>query len=328
MTIQQIFDLALEMGIKADPRGEAAVRKQIEKTKKDYKELSEKKKKYYDIESLRNPYSDSRLLYGDPNTKVKKIFAGIDADAPEVLVADRLNERGEGIDLVIGHHPEGHAYADLHDVMELQVAMYAAAGIPVNVADALMKDRMSEIKRKIHPANHMEVVDIARLLKLPYMALHTIWDNMGDHFMKNYLKGKDFDTVGEIVDYLMEMPEYHEAERGKAGPYIVSGSERSKAGRIVLFFTGGTNPPKEMYVEMAKAGIGTVIDMHMPEDAIKEMRKLHINVINAGHMSSDSIGANIFFDELEKSGVEVIPCSGLIRVKRAHSTSSGQKGKK
>jgi putative NIF3 family GTP cyclohydrolase 1 type 2 len=69
-------------------------------------------------------------------------------------------------------------------------------------------------------------------------------------------------------------------------------------------------------MEMAKAGIGTIIDMHMPEDAIKEMRKLHINVINAGHMSSDSIGANIFFDELEKQGIEIIACSGLIRVKR------------
>jgi putative NIF3 family GTP cyclohydrolase 1 type 2 len=328
MTIQQIYDLALEMGMKADPRGYDAVKKVLEKQKKAHKELSEKRKKYFDLETLTNPYSDTRLLYGDPKTPVKKIFAGIDADAPEVLLADRLNQKGRGIDLIIGHHPEGHAYADLHDVMDLQVAVYADAGIPINVADALMKDRMSEIKRRIHPANHMEVVDTARLLEIPYMALHTVWDNMGDQFMKNYLKGKDFETVGEIVDYLMELPEYQEAERGKAGPYVVSGSEKSKAGRIVLFFTGGTNPPKEMYMEMAKAGIGTIIDMHMPEDAIKEMRKLHINVINAGHMSSDSIGANIFFDELEKSGVEVIPCSGFIRVKRAHSTSSGQKGKK
>lgn len=316
------------MGMKADPRGINRVKKILEKQKKAYKELPEKKKKYFDIETLNNPYSDSRLLYGDPKTQVKTILAGIDADAPEVLVADRLKQKGRGIDLVIGHHPEGHAYADLHDVMDLQVEMYAAAGIPINVADALMKDRMSEIKRRIHPANHTETVDTARLLDIPYMALHTIWDNMGDHFMKNYLKGKEFETVGDIVDYLMELPEYQEAERGKAGPYIVSGSEKSKAGKVVIFFTGGTNPPKEMYVEMAKAGIGTIIDMHMPEDAIKEMRKLHINVVNAGHMSSDSIGANIFFDELEKHGIEVIPCSGLIRVKRARSTGSGQEGKK
>jgi putative NIF3 family GTP cyclohydrolase 1 type 2 len=56
--------------------------------------------------------------------------------------------------------------------------------------------------------------------------------------------------------------------------------------------------------------------MHVPEDALEELKKLHVNVINAGHMASDSIGANIFLDELEKKGVEIIPCSGLIRIKR------------
>lgn len=316
MTIQEIYDLAIEMGIKADPRGEKAVEKLLERTKKEFKELSEKKKKYFDTDSLTNPYSDSKLYFGDPTTEVKKILAGIDVSGTEVLLADRLNEKGERIDLLIGHHPEGHGLAALHDVMDLQVDVYGSAGIPVNVAHALMAERMVEIERRIHPSNHTQVIDTARLLNIPFMSLHTIWDNMGDQFMKNYLKGKDFETVGEIVEYMMEIPEYIEAKKGKAGPMIVSGSEKSRVGKIVLFFTGGTNPSKDMYIEMAKAGIGTVIDMHMPEDAIKEMKKMHINVINAGHMSSDSIGANLFFDELEKKGIEVIPCSGFIRVKR------------
>ena len=317
MTIQEIYDLGVEMGIKADPRGEKAVRKLLENAKKEYKEHSEKKKKYFDPEGLTNPYSDSRLLFGDPKIEVKTILAGIDANATEVLLADRLNQKGRKVDLVIGHHPEGHAYASLHEVMDLQVAVYAEAGVPVNVAHALMGERMTEVERRIHPANHTQAVDVARLLGIPFLALHTIWDNLGDNFIKDYLKGKEFDTVGEILEHLMELPEYIESKKGKAGPYVVSGSEKSKAGKIVVFFTGGTNPSKEMYIELAKAGVGTVIDMHMPEDAIKEMKKLHINVINAGHMSSDSIGANLFFDELEKKGVEVIPCSGLIRVKRA-----------
>jgi hypothetical protein len=33
-------------------------------------------------------------------------------------------------------------------------------------------------------------------------------------------------------------------------------------------------------------------------------------------MSSDSIGMNIFLDELEKRGIEIISCSGFIRVSR------------
>jgi len=33
-------------------------------------------------------------------------------------------------------------------------------------------------------------------------------------------------------------------------------------------------------------------------------------------MSSDSLGVNLFLDELGKQGIEVVPCSGLIRISR------------
>ena len=71
-----------------------------------------------------------------------------------------------------------------------------------------------------------------------------------------------------------------------------------------------------MYEKMAQAGIGTIIGMHMSERNKKEAEANNINVVIAGHISSDSLGMNLFLDELEKQGIEVIPCSGLIRVKR------------
>jgi putative NIF3 family GTP cyclohydrolase 1 type 2 len=316
MTIQEIYDLAIDMGIKADPRGEVVVKKYLEKVKKEYGELSEKKKRFFDMEALRNPYSDSRILIGDSKKQVKKVLAGIDAGSTAVLLMDRLNDKGEGFDLLISHHPEGHALAAMHEVMDLQVDMYAAHGVSVNVAHALISKRMKEVELRFHPLNHTEAIDAARLLGVPMLAIHTIWDNLGNQFMQDFLKKQEFDTVGEIVDYMLELPEYQESARGRAGPLIVSGDKGSRAGKVVLFFTGGTNPNKELYAEFAKAGIGTVVDMHMGTDAIAEMKKLHINVINAGHMASDSIGANLFLDVLEKKGIEVVACSGLIRVKR------------
>ena len=316
MTIQEIYDLAISMGIKADPRGEAIVMKQLEKVKREAGELSSMQKRFFDKESLRNPYSDSRILIGDPKMQVDKVLAGIDAGSTEVLLMDRLNERGGKFDLLISHHPEGHALAALHEVMDLQVDMYAAHGVPVNVAHALISRRMKEVELRFHPLNHTEAIDAARLLGVPMLAIHTIWDNLGNQFMQDFIKKQEFDTVGEIVDYMLEIPEYQESSRGRAGPLIVSGDKKSRAGKVALFFTGGTNPTKELYREFAKVGIGTVIDMHMGSDAIEEMKKLHINVINAGHMASDSIGANIFLDALEAKGIEVVVCSGLIRVKR------------
>ncbi|KKQ74695.1 MAG: hypothetical protein US96_C0028G0019 [Candidatus Woesebacteria bacterium GW2011_GWB1_38_5b] len=316
MTLQQIYDLAISMGVKADPRGKKEVKRILGKIKKDYNDLPEKKKKYFDQESFKNPYSDTRILWGDPNTQIKKILVGIDADATEVLLADRLNQKGEKIDAVVGHHPIGITLLALDEVMDLQVNAYADMGVPINVMDALMRERSGDVKRKIHPTNHNQIIDTARLLRIPLMNLHTAWDNLGDKFITNYLKKKKFDTVGEIVDALLEIPEYQEATRGKNGPEIVSGSEKSRTGKIGVFFTGGTNPSKDIYKELAKAGVGTLVDMHIPEDALKELKKLHVNVINAGHMASDSIGANIFLDEVEKKGIEIVPASGLIRIKR------------
>ncbi|MEK9176613.1 MAG: NGG1p interacting factor NIF3 [Patescibacteria group bacterium] len=316
MTLQEIFDLSINMGIKADPRGKAGVDLILKRIKKEYDEAPLKAKKYFDNDSLVNPYSDTRILYGNPKTQVKKILVGIDADATEVLLADRLNQKGAKIDAVVGHHPIGISLAALHDVMDLQVNEGARIGVPINVMDALMHERSEDIKRKIHPSNHNQIVDTARLLEIPLMNLHTVWDNIGDQFMKNYLSKKKFDTVGEIIDYLMELPEYIEATKGKNGPEIVSGGPKSRSGKVAIFFTGGTNPSKEVYMELAKAGVGTLVDMHVPEEGLKELKKLHVNVINAGHIASDSIGANIFLDEIEKRGVESIVGSGLIRVKR------------
>lgn len=316
MTLQEIYDLAVEMGIKADPRGITAVKKLLGQRGKDFKELPEKKKKYFDKESFKNPYSDTRILYGDTGINVKTLMAGIDADGTEVLLADRLREKGEKIDLLISHHPSGHALASLHEVMDIQVDMFADAGVPVNVAHSLFEQRMSQVERRIAPRNHNQAVDAARLLGVPLLAIHTVWDNLGNSFMKNYLLQKKFDTVGEVLDEILEIPEFQEAVKGKVSPSIVAGARGRRIGKLMVGFTGGTNPSKELYVELAKAGVGTIVEMHVPEEVVDELKKLHINIIDCGHMAADSIGANIFLDEVEKRGVKVIPCSGLIRVRR------------
>ena len=322
MKLKDIYQLAIDMGISSDPRGKDGVEKLLTNSKKEYKELSEKKKKLFDVENLNNPYSDTRVLYGDMNKEIKKVLAGIDADGAEVLLADRLTEKAhskgseQGIDLVISHHPTGHALASLDEVMDVQVDMYAQAGVPENIAHALFEERKSLVKRGIGPLNHAQAVDTARLLDIPIMAIHTVWDNLGNDFMNKNIENKKFDSLEDLLDAINEIPEFTEAVKGKCPPAIVAGSPKSRTGRVVVSFTGGTNPSKQLYIELGKAGVGTVVEMHVPEDAVQELRKMHVNVIDAGHMAADSIGANIFLDELEKRGVEVIPCSGLIRVRR------------
>ncbi len=328
MTIGEIFDLAIKMGVDADPRGRKGVEKYLARIKKQYESLSSLNKENFDLESLEHPYTDTRLLFGDSSAGVDKVMAGIDFDPGEVVLADRLNEKGEGIDLLIAHHPAGSALAAIHEVMDVQVDLMASYGVPINVAEALMSDRTGEVRRRFGPINHYRSVDAARLLGVPFMCIHTVWDNLGWKFMADIFEGKEFDTVGEVLEVMYKIPEYAQALKFKAGPEIYVGSESSRTGKVVVGgFTGGTEAGKEVYERLSHAGVGTFITMHAGEEHRVEAKKHHINMIVAGHMVSDSIGANLFLDELENRNVSVVPASGLIRIKRNGEKGSGRKRK-
>lgn len=317
MKLGDIYKEAVELGIKSDPRGEAGVRKLLARRKQEYDELPKSKQKEFDLEDLINPYTDSRIFLGDKNLNVKKILAGIDINASEVLLADRLNQKGEGIDLLLTHHPEGGSLAALHEVMDVQADIWAKYGVPINIAEGVMHDRIGEVQRRFSPANHNQAVDAARLLGLAFMGTHTITDNLVHEYMEKLFLRTKPETVGEVLNVLKKEPEYIEAMKGKAGPMIFAGDPKNRAGKIApIEFTGGTEPSPIIYEKLAMAGVGTVIGMHAGEEHRKEAIKYHINLVIAGHMSSDSLGMNLLLDEIEKQGVKIVPCSGLIRVKR------------
>lgn len=313
MTIKEIYNLAIRMGIDSDFRGKEGIERLLKRLKEKYEKMDENQKEDFDKERLTIPFSDTRILFGDPDKEIKKILVGIDIDGGELLLAKDLGD----IDLVLSHHPRGKALAGLDDVMQLQVDVLVQYGVPVNIAEKLLKKRIEEVARGIAPINHNRAVDMAKILNISFLCIHTPSDNLVARFIEEKLKKDDPQTLGEIIKSLREVPEYREAIRIGAGPRIFVGDEENRTGKIVLTeLTGGTEGAAEIYEKLAQAGAGTVIGMHISEKHREEAEKAHINVVIAGHMSSDSIGLNLFLDELEKKGIEIVPCSGLIRVKR------------
>jgi len=311
MTIRQIYNLALKMGIEADLRGKADVKKYLAHQKEKYQKLPPDKKKEFDKERLTNPYSDTRILNEpkNPQKPIKRILAGIDIDVAELLLAKELGK----IDLVFSHHPHGQALAGLDDVMQLQTEVLAKYGIPINVAEGLLKPIISEVARLLSPANHNRVVNAAKLLNLGFICVHTACDNLVANFLDQKIKKSQPEYVGDLLKILKGIPEYKEAIKIGAGPQLFVGDEDNRCGRIVLTeITGGTEGSAKIYEKMAQAGIGTIIGMHMSEEHKKEAEAAHINVVVAGHMSSDSVGVNLFLNQLEKQGIKIVPCGGLI----------------
>ena len=293
MKIKDIFNLALKMGIRADFRGQDGIEKLLKRKKEKYEKLFEKERERFDLEVLNNPYLDSRIYHIAQDKEIK------------------------GIDLIIAHHPMGKGLAHLADVMHLQCDVLNFYGVPINIAEGLMKERISEVARGVNRLNVERTVDTAKLLGFNLMNTHTPADNLAAKFLKDLIEIEKPERLEGLLNLLDEIPEYKEAIKIGTGPKIFVGEPERRCGKICLSeITGGTEPTPKIYEKMAQAGIGTVVGMHMGEESKKEAEAANINVVIAGHMSSDSLGMNLFLDELQKKGIEIVPCSGLIRVSR------------
>ncbi len=300
------------MGIKNDFRSKKEIDEYLKRKKEEYEKLPKEEKKYFDKERLTNPYSDSRVHNDNGVKKIKKVLAGIDISVGGLNLAREL-----GADLIINHHPVGLALSGLDAVMDLQIDVMEKIGVPVNIAEKMIHKRISEVTRGLSPVNHFVTVDAARLLKMNLINIHTPADNLVAQFVTKQIEKFKPRYVGEVLEILNKIPEYQEAKKQGAGPILFSGNEKNRAGKIVASeITGGTEGSKEIYQAMANVGVGTIIAMHQSEEHRKAAEDAHINVVIAGHISSDSIGMNLFLDELEKKGIEIMPFGGLIRISR------------
>jgi putative NIF3 family GTP cyclohydrolase 1 type 2 len=318
MKLKDIQDVFVKEGINEDPRGLKAVEADLLKRKTEYNTLSSEKKEIYDTESLTNPYYDSRIIYGDMNTEAKTVMVGIDIETQELLLAKNLLNVGTKIDLVIAHHPEGYAYSTFHSVIGMQTDILNKQGIPINITEKIVSERMREVQKSILPQNNERIYDAAKLLNIPLMTAHSVADNHVASFLQREIDALKPAYLKEIIELLNKYPEYQHAAKVGQAPFILCGNDSSRCGKVFVDMTGGTEGPIESFEKLAIAGVGSIVGMHLSTKAAKEAEKHHLNVVLAGHISSDNLGLNLLFDKLEhKAGrLEFVECSGFRRFRR------------
>lgn len=317
MKLGVLFERAIAEGRKNDPRGQSQIRREAKALREAYEEMSARGKKSFDLERLDNPYADTRILFGAPSTEIKGLLAGIDIDVGEIMLADRLREQGKSLDLALSHHPVGRAYAGFYNVMHMQADILNRFGVPINVAESLLEERIREVEHRVMPVNHTRTVDAARLMNVPLACIHTPADNCAATHLQRLFDEKKPELLGDIIDIIEEIPEYRAAMENNAPPRIISGKEGRRAGKIFVDMTGGTEGPVKILEKLAQAGVGTLVGMHLSEKHLEEAKKHNLNVVIAGHVSSDTLGLNLLLDAIcAKERIEVIACSGFTRVKR------------
>jgi putative NIF3 family GTP cyclohydrolase 1 type 2 len=314
-----MFERAVEIGMQADVRNKKQFDRYFKKQKDAMKSVKGWKKDIFDEERTWNPYTDSRIINGTGKEEVKTLMVGIDIETAEILLADRLREKGQKIDCLLIHHPSGRALADLEKSMTLQVDILEKAGVPVNHSESQLKPRMDKIWRSIHSNNLFRTERAAELMNFPAMCCHTITDNLVWAYIEKHICSKKFEDLSEILDALMKIPEYQYYAKKGNPPIIAHGSPSNRPGKIVATeFTGGTNGPEEQLVAQSKAGVGTILSMHVTDKTLEAAKEHHVNMIQCSHMASDAIGINLLLDKLQKEdkGIKTIDTSGFIRVKR------------
>ncbi|MGD2279116.1 MAG: NGG1p interacting factor NIF3, partial [Candidatus Omnitrophota bacterium] len=235
----------------------------------------------------------------------------------EVLLADRLREKGTKVDLIISHHPSGRALAQLHKVMGIQPSIWEKYGFSGEIARGIMKEREEQVARGLNAANATRAVDAAKLLGIPLMCLHTVADNCVSNFLQKLFDKRKPKKLKNILAILKSIPEYKHAMKVGAGPYIMIGKEESAAGRILVDMTGGTSGPDKVFARLSQAGVKTIVGMHCKESGYKTAKSEFLNYVIAGHIASDNLGLNLLLDAVEKKGkLKCIECSGFRRVKR------------
>lgn len=316
-TLQDIHEFAVAEGREEDPRSSEELERELNQRRKQYEKLEGVRKEQFDEDRLDNPFDDSRVLYG-AEEDVGTVAVGIDIQTPELLLVDRLNADGRDIDGAIGHHPTGKAYANLAEVMKLQIDAMHHAGIPVSQAEWVIRKSATEVDKRLHARNHPRTPQAAALLDLPLACMHTTADNHAWRFTKEYLERGEPYTLDDLIDALLDLPEFAWALQHSTGPRIFAGDGNHRTGTIgVLGYTGGTDPEEDMIGMMVDAGIDTLVAMHASKDQIQEAEEQHLNVVSTGHMAADSLGMNLLLDKVQDEfGIEVVPLSGFHRVER------------
>lgn len=317
MKLNQIYKKVVEKGISSDIRSKDAIKKSLSEQKEKFNKLEKKEKDYFDKDALFNPFADTRIVYGNPDEKINAAIIGIDIGAGELLLADRLNQKGANINLAISHHPQGYALAQFYEVMDLQIDGFADYGIAMGLSEKSLLQRKGQIERRVHAANFNRNHDVARLLKLNYMCMHTPCDNLVYQFLRKKIDQAKPSKLKDIMDILYTIDEYQYAAKNNNPPKIVTGNKESRCRKIHLEFTGGTEGPEDIYKELAAKGIDTIVAMHQSENHYKKCKEAKINVIFASHIASDTVGVNLMLDQLQaEKNFRIYEAGGFRRIKR------------
>ncbi|MGH7721436.1 MAG: hypothetical protein ACRENL_01200 [Candidatus Dormibacteria bacterium] len=254
--------------------------------------------------------ADSQV-YVEARSDVRRVLFGVDISLAEILWAQQ-----NGFDAVIAHHPLGDAArSGLIEVVRRQVDQMGAEGVARDVAEHAVATRLEAVAHRVHVSNLNALVDGARLMGMPLCNVHLACDIITRNALIELLRSRAVEDskVGDAIDWLSDC--FAEYRHGHSKPEVWAGSAGNRLGHWTVAIAGGTNGGFPVFNEYFRAGVDTILAMHIDQADLQQLRaatELSNTLVITGHMASDSIGINAVIAGLEERGIEVVRTGGVV----------------
>lgn len=250
---------------------------------------------------------DCAIYY--PGSRIGHLLLGIDVGAAELFMARQL-----GYHAVVAHHPAGYA-GPFWEVYRLHVGQMVAEGVPRDVAEVAVAERIAGFEAASQRENYDHVASVARLLETPFLNIHSPLDEVGRRIMQATvdaaLAANPAATVADLRDALLRLPEFAAA---RTRMQVALGSWDAPAGRVVVSHGAYTNGGYHVARAYLTHGIDTVCCIHFPREDAQRLAAEGVrgNILVMGHIAGDSVGINPYVARLRADGLEVTTFSGVI----------------
>jgi len=260
-----------------------------------------------------------------PGENIKKLIFTMDANVGLILMAKDL-----GFDAVVCHHPcgvllrRGEVYRKHVDLLEKQgvprEAVINALGEYFDTAVRRIENKRFRMLYYESPNQTVLEVDAARLLKMPFMNIHNLFDEQGRRILQEKIdqaasKNPGW-TLADVLHLIEMLPEarYARDEYG-ISPEISIGQPDSEASKVV-FVHGALSAPAPKIVRFYwENGFKTVVALHMEFEGLERLKtERQGNLILTGHFLGDSLGMTPFIRALREKGLAVVCMGGIIDI--------------
>lgn len=307
MDMRDIYMKAVEVGTEIDWRGPQAVEETLAKARQDSSEPG------FDRDRLFNPYGDTRMAAGDPETEVTAMLVGIEIHPFHLVQIAAMRQMGTRIDMALSHHMScinrGLYYFD--DILAIHRCNLTEVGVPAREAEEAVACWQAQIPY----GWHMDTVNTARNLGILLMNIHTPCDLFHVRNIRETLARMADATLGGIAAELTETTD--EVRLTPYEQYDVIGDPHARPGKVYSPIGAGWTAPLDHLKLACEAGINTAVFVN-PGQAHRDMAERYgVNILTVPHNSNDRYGINRMLDQLQTMGpLTIYDAHDFIRFER------------